>query len=77
MKKCNDCNVDMIDNCTLEGQHLFELGANGSSDIYIHTPTGEQGNILGINFEKTTTHQPKARYCPKCGKVELYIDINN
>ena len=33
MKKCIDCNTEMIDNCIIEGQHPFELGADGRTDI--------------------------------------------
>ncbi len=78
MKKCNECNVDMIDNCKVKGQHPFEIGIDGESDISIHIPTNEKGSFLGIQFDKEITKELKARVCPNCGKVELYIDkINN
>ena len=47
MKKCNDCNIEMIDNCIVEGQHPFEVGMDGRTDISIHIPTNEKGNFLG------------------------------
>ena len=43
MKLCNDCNIEMIDNCTIEGQHPFELGVDGKTDISIHIPINEEG----------------------------------
>ena len=65
MKKCNECNVEMIENIRIEGQHTFELGASGSSDIEVILPG------KGI-FSKTI--KVKSRICPNCGKVELYVD---
>ena len=76
MKKCIDCNIEMIDNCIIEGQHPFELGADGRSDISIHIPTNEKGSFLGIKYDKTKELPLKARICPNCGKVELCININ-
>ena len=74
MKKCNECNTKMIDNCVIEGQHPFEIGADGRTDISIHIPTNEKGSFLGINYDKTIDLNLKSRVCPKCGKVELYVD---
>ena len=74
MKKCNDCNVEMIENCIIEGQHPFELGVDGRTDISLHIPTNEQGSFLGIKYEKQKELPLKARVCPKCGKVELYVN---
>lgn len=76
MKKCNDCNVEMIENAKIEGQHPFEVGVDGRTDISIHIPTGEQGSFLGIKFNKENILKPLARVCPKCGKVELYVDVD-
>ncbi len=74
MKKCSDCNVEMIDNCIIEGQHPFELGADGRTDISLHVPTGEKASILGIKYDKVDKMKLKARFCPNCGKVELYVN---
>ncbi|MBR1376409.1 MAG: hypothetical protein IJ565_01145 [Bacilli bacterium] len=74
MKKCNDCNVEMIDNCIIEGQHPFELGVDGASEISIHIPTDEKGSFLGFKYDKVKEIKLKARICPKCGKIELYIN---
>ena len=76
MKKCSECNVEMIEDCIIEGQHPFELGVDGRTDITIHIPTGKKGNILGIKFDKVEEKPLKARICPNCGKIELYADID-
>ena len=76
MTKCNNCNVEMIENAKLEGQHPFELGPDGRTDISIHIPTGKQGSFLGIKYEKSTKLNLLVRVCPNCGKVELYVDID-
>ena len=77
MKKCNDCNIEMIDNCIVEGQHPFEVGTNGRTDISIHIPTNEKGNFLGVEYDKKISLPLKARVCPNCGKVESYVDLKN
>ena len=81
MKKCSECNVEMIEDWVIDGQHPFELGADGRTDISVHVPTNEEGSFLGIKYDKTIELDLKARVCPKCGKVELYVNseklINN
>ena len=76
MKKCLDCNFYMRE-ASIEGQHPFELGVDGRSNIRIKIPTGEKGSFLGMEIDKTITEELKARVCPKCGKVELYVDTTN
>lgn len=75
VKKCSDCNIEMLDNCILEGQHPFEIGVDGRTDISLHIPTGEKGSLFGIPFDKKAKAKIKARLCPNCGKVEFYIDM--
>ena len=74
MKKCSDCNVEMIEDCVIDGQHPFELGVDGEVDISVHIPTNEKASFLGIKFDKNISLNVKARVCPQCGKVELYVD---
>jgi hypothetical protein len=74
MKKCSDCNVEMIDDVSIKGQHPFEVGMDGESDIFISIPTNEKGSFLGIKYDKVNEVMCKARICPKCGKVELYVE---
>ena len=76
MKKCSECNVNMMENLKIEGQHPFEVGPDGRTDLSIHIPTGEKGSFLGIKFDKEKRVKPLARICPKCGKIELYVDID-
>ncbi len=77
MKECKDCNVKMIENCTLTGQHPFEIGVDGESDIFVQIPDGEKKSFLGFKYDSFDEHIVKARICPKCGKVELYIELKS
>lgn len=77
MKKCNECNVEMIDNCIIKGKHPFEVGMDGESRISIYIPTNEEGDFLGIKYNKTSKLNLKARVCPNCGKVEFYVNLKN
>lgn len=74
MKKCNECNEEMIENCKIDAQHPFELGEDGRSDLYLNVPTGDKSSFIGIPYEMMDIYDVKARFCPKCGKVELYIN---
>lgn len=65
----------MIDDCKIEGQHPHEIGVDGRSDISVHIPKNEKGNFFGFTYDKYNKESLKARVCPNCGKVELYIDI--
>ena len=76
MKKCSDCNVEMLENCTIDAQHTFDLGVDGESEIYVHIPTNEKASFFGFKYDKEIEKEVKVRVCPKCGKVEMYIDIN-
>ena len=76
MKKCFDCNIDMIENVRVEGQKKFDVGVDGSSRILLSIPTGEKTAFLGMNVDKTLRTEVMARVCPKCGKVEMYVDID-
>ncbi len=73
MKKCQECDFYMRE-VKIEGQHPFELGADGRTDLHVDIPTGEKGSFLGMEVDKTITKELKARVCPKCGKLELFID---
>jgi len=76
MKICKDCNVEMLDNGELKGQHPFEIGVEGESDISVTIPSPEKGAFFGIKYNKSIEKRVKVRVCPKCGKLELYIEIN-
>ena len=76
MKKCNECNVEMLENCIVQGQHPFEIGIDGQSDISVHIPTNEKGSFLGIKYNKEIELPLRARICPNCGKAEMYVNWN-
>ena len=76
MKKCQDCNCDMIENCSISGKHPFEVDFNQRVDISVSIPTGQKKGFLGIPCETSNRYGLKARVCPQCGKIELYADFN-
>ncbi len=69
MKKCSDCNVEMIDNAKIfdDSSNIFISFLNGKREVK---------NFFGnIKVKKIQCNKElKARICPTCGKVELYID---
>ena len=75
MKKCIDCNFEMVEDCEIQGEHPFILGADGESDIFVYVPTGEKTTLLGLTVDAINKLKLKSRLCPKCGKVELYVDM--
>ncbi len=75
MKKCNDCNCEMIENCSISGKHPFESDFRQRVDISVNIPTGQKNSFLGIPYESSNRCALKARVCPQCGKVELYADF--
>ena len=76
MKMCSDCNVVMIDNCEFEGQLKFKLGADGESRVSLRVPTGKNATFLGLPIAVRKDASLRGRMCPNCGKVELYVDLN-
>ena len=76
MKKCNYCNIDMIENIEVTGQHPFEVGTKGKSKIFINIPTGKKSSVLGLTIDETIKTELMACVCPNCGKVEMYINTN-
>ena len=75
IKKCDDCGSVMINNCVVEGQLHFEIGSDSRSTIQMYVPTGQVVNGLFGPMNGKKTYYPKARFCPNCGKVELYVDL--
>lgn len=80
MKKCSDCNIEMIENAKITGQHPFEIGVDGESNILISFVNGkkEVKGFLGKVKEKENycQYELKARVCQNCGKVEMYINLD-
>ena len=77
MKMCNDCNIDMIDGIELVGQHPFEIGVDGKSDIFLNISTGEKSSFFGIESIVTVKIPLMARMCPSCGKTEMYVNLKD
>lgn len=75
MAICKECNIEMIENCIIKGQHPFEVGIDGTTNISIHIPTKEKSSFLGIEHQLTKNYPIKAKICPKCGKIELYAEL--
>lgn len=71
MKKCNDCGIEMIEDCIISGQHTTYQGINGYSNILVSYISEKK------ELEQYSQYKIKARMCPKCGKIELYADIDN
>ncbi|MBQ9014041.1 MAG: hypothetical protein IJ094_10925 [Bacilli bacterium] len=77
MKECKDCNVEMIENTNLHTDYVG--GVSFEEQIYLtYTRLKSVKTIFGKEKEKKklVTERVKARYCPNCGKVELYIDTS-
>lgn len=80
MKECENCKIAMIDNADIIGQHLAEAGRDSMSNIYVSYIDGvkEEKGLFG-KVKEVKNHcffDLKARVCPKCGKVELYVDFD-
>ncbi len=75
MKKCNDCNVEMVDG-RLYGKPKFIDMDHDINKFYVDVQTGNKTNILGLEVAETKRSKLNVRICPNCGKVELYINPN-
>jgi len=76
MKKCNECNIEMIENTNLHTDYVG--GTSFDEQIYLSYINGSitTKNIFGKEKVKSNyiNERVKARVCPSCGKVELFID---
>lgn len=76
MKKCSDCDVIMIGETDLHTDYIG--GARFDEQIYLDLEKNIKVPIEGSDtIIKKGPRRVKARVCPVCGKVELYIDLNN
>ena len=74
MKKCNDCNVEMIDGNNLHTDYVG--GQTFEEQIFLDYDDEEHGSKVLFGNKKISKKRLKARVCPSCGKVELYVDID-
>lgn len=78
MKKCNDCNALMIDG-SLFGKPRFIDMDHDINKFYVDIKTGNETSFLGFKTDEINRVDLNVRVCPRCGKVELYVnpeDIN-
>lgn len=76
MKKCNDCNIEMIDG-SLFGEPRFIDIDHDIDKFYVYVKTGEKANFLGLKRDMTKRAKLNVKVCPNCGKVEMYINPND
>ena len=62
MKKCDNCNIEMIENTNLHTDYVG--GVKFEEQVFLEK-------------ENDVTKRIKARVCPNCGKVELFVDLEN
>lgn len=77
MKTCKACGEAMIENIEVRGQHPYEHGINGMSNIYLEFEKEEEKKtLLGkTKIEKNFCWaELKACVCKKCGTVEFCVD---
>ena len=76
VKKCSDCDVIMIGETDLHTDYIG--GARFDEQIYLDLEKNIKVPIEGSDkIIKKGPRRVKARVCPVCGKVELYIYLNN
>ena len=70
MKKCSDCDVLMIEDTSLHTDYVG--GASFDERIYLSYTNPDKSK--GLFGWYNSIERVKARVCPKCGKVELFVD---
>lgn len=77
MIKCDRCNVEMKEDADIHANYVDSF----EDQIFITYNAGSitTKNIFGKEQEKEKyeSKQVKCRFCPQCGKVELFIDLNS
>lgn len=74
MKKCSECNIEMINGESLHTDYVG--GASFEEQIFVDYVDEENGTKMLFGNKKYSKKRINARVCPKCGKVELYVDLN-
>jgi len=72
MKTCSDCNVLMIEDTNIHTDYVG--GVDFETQIYVDYADEENGRKMLFGNKKISIKRVKARVCPNCGKVELYIE---
>lgn len=74
MKKCFDCNAEMIEEASIHIDYIG--GAKMEERIYVDYDDEKNGFTPLLGNKKISIKMVRARVCPQCGKVELYVDLN-
>lgn len=69
MKKCKDCNVEMLEDLGIRADEQTSID-NMFRLYIIKKPRDYYG-------KRISKDEVKCRICPECGKVELYINPDN
>lgn len=75
MKKCRDCNIEMIENTNLHTDYVG--GTSYEEQVFLDYDDEINGSKVLFGNKKISIRRLKARVCPNCGKVELYVDLKN
>lgn len=73
MKKCKDCNVEMIECSSLHTDYVG--GVKFEEQILLDYDDEKNGTKMLFSNKKVSKKRLKARVCPSCGVVELYVDL--
>ena len=73
MKKCKDCNVEMTECSSLHTNYVG--GIKFEEQIFLDYDDEQNGNKMLFSNKKMSKRRLKAKVCPKCGLVELYVDL--
>ena len=73
MKKCNECNVEMLNGESIHTDYVG--GVSFDQQIFLDYEDEKNGTKLLFSNKKYSKKRIKARVCPKCGKVELYVNL--
>lgn len=79
MIKCEKCDVEMLEDTNLHTDYVGWVSFEEQIYLSYVNGTTTSKNIFGKEKQKENyfTKRVKARVCPNCGKVELYVDLNS
>lgn len=75
MKKCKECNVEMIECSSLHTNYVG--GVKFEEQIFLDYEDQQNGIKMLFGDKKMSKNRVKASVCPSCGLVELYVDLTN
>ena len=75
MKKCKECNVEMIECSSLHTNYVG--GVKFEEQIFLDYDDEQNGTKMLFSDKKMSKKRVKARVCPLCRLVELYVDLTS